>query len=107
MNRQFDHFAGHHYASGHAAFANGNNQESSSEAMRFSSAVALWAMVTKQDALRDYALYAFASERVGTPSLLFRIVVAIEEYWFNKDRDNFPPEFSPPYASVPHPLIRN
>ena len=38
--------AGHSWASGHGAFASGNNHESSSEAMNFATAVMLWGEMT-------------------------------------------------------------
>ena len=39
--RNFEPYVGHAYASGHAGFAAGNNQESSSESTHFAQAVAL------------------------------------------------------------------
>ena len=40
--RDFDIYAGHDWASGHGAFAAGNNQESSSEGMNFANALIQW-----------------------------------------------------------------
>ena len=44
--RCFDLYAGHSWASGHAKFADGNNQESSSESMNAWYAMMLWGEVT-------------------------------------------------------------
>src|SRR3990167_6067275 len=44
--RNFDPYAGHSWASGHGAFFAGNNQESTSEAMNFASALILWGAQT-------------------------------------------------------------
>ncbi|ODN43776.1 glycosyl hydrolase [Piscirickettsia litoralis] len=77
--RHFDPYAGHSWASGHAAFAAGNNQESSSEAMNFAAAVLLWGQATGQDSLRDLGIYLYETE--GS---------AIDQYWFDVDQDIFP-----------------
>src|SRR5262249_14194043 len=44
--RTFDPYEGHSWASGHAAFGAGNNQESSSEAMDFATGLVLWGAAT-------------------------------------------------------------
>jgi hypothetical protein len=87
--RQFDHFEGHHYASGHAGFGSGNNQESSSEAMNFNTAVILWGEVSENKDLRDMGLYLYASE-----------AVSIEQYWFNNDKKNFPEVYTKAFSSL-------
>lgn len=79
LHRMFDHYVGHHYSSGHAAFGSGNNQESSSEAMNFNAALVLWGSLMKDDTVRDMGIYLHASESR-----------AIEEYWFNVNGDTFP-----------------
>jgi len=71
--RCFDPYAGHSWASGHAKFGDGNNQESSSEAMN-----AWWAILMLGEALgdrelRDLGAYLYATERS-----------AVREYWFNE-----------------------
>ncbi|MBY0261465.1 MAG: carbohydrate-binding protein, partial [Phycisphaerales bacterium] len=78
--RNFDPYAGHSYASGHAGFYAGNNQESSSEAMNFANGVALWGAVTGNQTIRDLGLYLYASE-----------AAAIQQYWFDADNAVFPP----------------
>ena len=80
-------YAGHSWASGHADFNDGNNQESSSESMHFASAVVLWGAMTGQDDLRDLGIYLHATERT-----------AVEQYWFNVDGDTFP-------AGYPHTAL--
>ncbi|WP_151193579.1 glycosyl hydrolase [Cysteiniphilum sp. JM-1] len=81
--RQYDLYAGHAWASGHASFASGNNQESSSESMHFSSAVILWAEATQQDNLRDLGVLLYSLENQ-----------AINQYWFDVDNAVFPSDFS-------------
>ena len=77
--RTFDPYAGHSWASGHAAFAAGNNQESSSESMNFATAVILWGAATGDRTLRDLGIFLYANE-----------ARAIQEYWFDADRTVFP-----------------
>lgn len=78
--RQFDVYEGHSWASGHANFESGNNQESSSESMNFSSGLILWGELTGNKTLRDLGVYLYATE-----------AEAIAQYWFNADQKVFPP----------------
>jgi endoglucanase Acf2 len=80
--RCFDVYAGHSWASGHAKFGDGNNQESSSEAMNAWYAMILWGQVSGNDQIRDRGIYLYNTERV-----------AIEEYWFDVSNENFPADF--------------
>ena len=80
--RTFDPYAGHSWASGPAAFAAGNNQESSSESLNYAAAVALWGGATGDRALRDLGIYLFETE-----------VRAVQQYWFDVDQDVFPKGF--------------
>ena len=80
--RCFDVYAGHSWASGHAKFGDGNNQESSSEAINAWYGMMLWGAVTGNDKLRDTGWYLYNTERV-----------AVEEYWFDVSSTNFPSEF--------------
>ncbi|MGI9467151.1 MAG: glycosyl hydrolase [Rubripirellula sp.] len=80
--RCFDVYAGHSWASGHAKFGDGNNQESSSEAMNAWYGMMLWGEVTGNDLIRDRGVYLYNTERV-----------AIEEYWFDVSSTNFPANF--------------
>ena len=81
--RCFDRYAGHSWASGDAAFADGNNQESSSESMNAWYGLILWGQAIGDTALRDLGLYLYTTE-----------MTAIEEYWFDVANTNFPKEFS-------------
>ena len=80
--RQYDPYAGHAWASGHGSFASGNNQESSSESMNFSTAVILWGEATQQMNLRDLGVFLYAMENQ-----------AINQYWFDVDNQVFPEDF--------------
>ncbi|WP_084040029.1 glycosyl hydrolase [Demequina sp. NBRC 110053] len=60
--RVFDPYAGHSWASGHAPFADGNNQESSSEAVLAWNGVAAWAQVRDDPALETTARWMLALE---------------------------------------------
>jgi endoglucanase Acf2 len=81
--RNFDPYEGHGWASGHAGFAAGNNQESSSEAMMFNTAVFLWGAATGNSTLRDLGIYLYTNE-----------TRAIEQYWFDVDNIVFPATYS-------------
>jgi endoglucanase Acf2/endonuclease/exonuclease/phosphatase family metal-dependent hydrolase len=80
--RNFSPMAGHSWASGHGAFASGNNQESSSEAMNFATGVMLWGEVAgSQETTRlGQMLYSLEAE-------------AISQYWFDKYGTTYPGEF--------------
>ncbi len=80
--RDFDIYAGHDWASGHTAFAAGNNQESSSEGMNFAGALIQWGQATGNIAVRDAGIYIYATQ-----------TAAIENYWFDVDNDVFPANF--------------
>ena len=60
--RLFDPYRGHSWASGLAPFADGNNQESSSEAVAAWNGLALWAQVSGDDALYARAVWLLSSE---------------------------------------------
>jgi len=81
--RCFDIYAGHSWASGHAKFADGNNQESSSESMNAWYGLMLWGEVTGDKVVRDMGIYLYNTERT-----------AVEEYWFDVSGTNFPEGFS-------------
>jgi endoglucanase Acf2 len=80
--RCFDRYAGHSWASGDANFADGNNQESSSESLNAWYGMMLWGEATGDKALRDFGVYLFNTERT-----------AVEEYWFDVSDTNFPKDF--------------
>ncbi|MFT6792600.1 MAG: endoglucanase Acf2 [Rubritalea sp.] len=77
--RNFDPYAGHSWAAGHAGFASGNNQESSSESMNFATSLILYGQATKNKKIRDLGIYWHSTE-----------AEAIKHYWFDLDRKVFP-----------------
>jgi endoglucanase Acf2 len=80
--RHFDPYAGHSWASGHAGFADGNNQESSSEAMMFATAMTLFGEATGDTGMRDAGIWLYTTERA-----------AIGEYWFDIADAVFPANY--------------
>jgi endoglucanase Acf2 len=82
--RNFDPYAGHAWASGPAPFADGNNEESSSEEMNFATALVLFGAVAGDRAIRDLGAFLYATA-----------ASAIEQYWFDLDREVFPRAFQP------------
>jgi len=69
--RNFDVYEGHSWADGFAKFADGNNQESSSEAINAWYAVYLWSQVTGDARLALTGLYMYTTE-----------IPSVKEYWF-------------------------
>ena len=62
VRRNFDPYASHSWAAGLSPFADGNNQESSSEAIQAWNGVALWGEVTNNQSLRDSGEWMLAHE---------------------------------------------
>lgn len=87
--RNFDIYAGHTWASGHARFGDGNNNESSSEAMNAWTGIILLAEATGDTALRDLGIYLYTTE-----------MNAINEYWFDVSGQNHHPSFTRATASM-------
>lgn len=87
--RVFDAYQGNGWANGPALFGSGNNQESSSESMNFSTAVILWGATTNNQAIRDLGIYLYATE-----------TSAIEQYWFDIDQQVFPADWKEPTIGV-------
>ncbi|GEM45478.1 glycosyl hydrolase [Deinococcus cellulosilyticus] len=89
--RSFDPYAGHSWAAGHAAFASGNNQESSSEDMNFATALINWGAVTGNTAIRDMGIFLYTNE-----------TAAIEQYWFNQSGPGtvFPANYNYPAVGM-------
>lgn len=85
--RNFSPYSGHAWAGGLPTFGPGNNQESSSEAMMFNSALILWGEVTGNTAVRDAGVWMYATERS-----------AIEEYWFDVNKRNLGDSYQPALA---------
>lgn len=86
--RSFSPYAGHCWANGTASLGLGNDQESTSEAMEFNTALILWGDITGDTAMRDLGVYLYATE-----------LSAIEEYWFDCHDRNHEPGFGYALAS--------
>ena len=86
--RTFDPVEGHSWASGYSPFADGNNQESSSEAVSAWNGVALWAAVRGDGALGERAQWMLSAEADATRRL-----------WLEPDLSGFP-EFDHGIASL-------
>ncbi|WP_127475886.1 glycosyl hydrolase [Microbacterium sulfonylureivorans] len=80
--RVFDPFRGHSWASGMAPFADGNNQESSSEAVAAWNGLALWARARGDADLERTAEWMLSSE-----------VDAARTLWLDPDLAGIPPGF--------------
>ncbi len=95
--RNFDPANGFSWASGHANFALGNNNESTSEAANAYGAIILYGLITGDESLTDHGIYLHASS-----------TAAYWEYWNNIDRyrgltgeaDNFPAEYDKMTTSI-------
>lgn len=74
--RNFAPFEGHSWASGHANFNDGNNQESSSEAINAWAGIILFGEAMGDEELRDLGIYLYTTE-----------ISAINNYWFDVDED--------------------
>ncbi len=82
VNRNFDPYASHSWAAGLAPFADGNNQESSSEAIQAWNAITLWGDVTKNKNLSDNGRWLLAQE-TATAKTAWRTVDTSSEYLRN------------------------
>lgn len=95
--RNFDPAYGFSWASGHANFALGNNNESTSEAANAYGAIVLYGMITGNNALIERGMYLHASS-----------AATYWEYWNNIDRykglggdyDNFTSTYTKPTTSI-------
>jgi endoglucanase Acf2/predicted small secreted protein len=82
--RHFDVYGGHSWASGQAPFGDGENQESSSEAVNAWTGLILFAIETGNTQLRDAAIWMYTME-----------TNSIFDYWFNDGPVNtFPAGFT-------------
>lgn len=77
--RCFDAYAGHSWASGFAPYQEGNNLESSSEAMNAWSALILLGVAYDNPKWRKLGIYLYTTE-----------LSALEEYWFDVAQRSFP-----------------
>ncbi len=86
QHRVFDEWYGHSWASGTAPFADGNNQESSSEAVNAWSALWLWAEASGDEELAEHATWLLSTETATTLA-----------YWVDP---GLPEEFGAPSVSL-------
>ena len=86
--RGFDAYAGHSWASGYSPFGDGNNLESSSEAVNAWNGLALWATVSDNGALKKEASWMLASEAASARS-----------YWTDFDTSD------PVYSNYTHSVV--
>lgn len=86
--RNFDIYEGHSWADGKGDFADGNNNESSSEAMNAWTGMILWGALTGDKKIRDAGIYLYVTEKD-----------AIHNYWFDVHR-LYPKEFNRPMVSM-------
>ncbi len=80
--RNFDPYEGHSWASGDATMNEGNNQESSSEAINAWAGLIFWGSATGNERLRDLGIALFATESES-----------IRQYWYDEDKLVFDPRF--------------
>jgi endoglucanase Acf2 len=79
LRRSFDAYFGHSWASGSSPFADGNNQESSSEAINAWVATELWARQIGNAGLEDEAAWLLSNETAATSA-----------YWMKYDKKTSP-----------------
>ena len=89
--RYFSQYEGHSWASGHANFGDGNNQESSSEALNAWAGLILYGQATGDEALTKTGICLYTTE-----------YSAVENYWFDLDGDVLDSSFTAkyPYTSM-------
>lgn len=86
QRRNYDPYFGHSWASGTSPFNDGNNQESTSEAINAWTAVGLWAQRTSNETLADQATWMLSNE-----------TATAKEYWLKQPTE---PGYDAPIASI-------
>ena len=86
--RSFDAWAGHSWAHGFGTFAEGNNLESTGEALNSWVGGYLWGLAQNDQERIDAAIYGFVTE-----------LASVKEYWFDYHQDNWNPVYRQ-YAAV-------
>lgn len=89
--RHFDVFTGHSWAGGMTSFGDGNNQESTSEAMQAWYGIAMFGRVTGDKSLEDLGTWLLAQEKQSTRT-----------YWLNANpaAKTLPKSFGYPMISI-------
>jgi len=82
VQRNYDPYSAHAWAAGLSPFADGNNQESSSEAINAWNGVAMWAELTKNSQLKDSASWMLSNE-AATAKAAWRTVDTTPAYLKN------------------------
>lgn len=83
--RTFDPYAGHSWASGRGDMFEGNNQESSSEALHAWASLILFGEVTQDETIRDLGVWGYTLESHAS-----------RYYWFDVTGELFPAGYEPP-----------
>jgi endoglucanase Acf2 len=87
--RMFDVYAGHSWAAGTGDFGDGNNQESSSEAVNAWYGMYLWAKVAHNDALSQQSQWLYQKESTAANGL-----------WLQSQASILPPGYAHPFVSL-------
>lgn len=87
--RHFDPYAGHSWANGLTLLADGNNQESTSEAIHAWWAIALWGRTVGDETLHELGVWLMSQETVSA-----------QVYWLNTA-----PQFKVVPPDFPYPMI--
>lgn len=87
--RCIDPYAGHSWAGGWSSFWDGNNHESTSEAINFAASVIKWGSETGRSDLEELGMFLYLHE-----------TNAAREYWFDVDNTNFPDNFDKQYTAL-------
>jgi endoglucanase Acf2 len=87
--RSMDVYAGHSWANGPGQYEEGNNQESSSEEINFSTSVILWGALTGNKAIRDLGIFLYTNQ-----------VETVEQSWFDIDKKVVPKGFDHPTVGI-------
>lgn len=82
VRRNFDPYAGHSWAAGLSPFADGNNQESSSEAINAWNGIAMWADLIDNSQLKSSAVWMLSQE-AATAKAAWRTVAKDASYLKN------------------------
>jgi endo-1,3(4)-beta-glucanase len=73
--RYFDSYVGHSWASGNGEFADGNNQETTSEAINAWYGIYLWSLVSHNSALTSEATWLYAHETTAAKKEWFSVSI--------------------------------
>lgn len=86
--RNFDPYEGHSWAAGYASFDDGNNQESSSEAVNAWAGLILLGEATGNARMRDLGIYMYTTE-----------IDSVQQYWFDPKQQVIAPDYGKAFAA--------